>query len=54
MRDPWLPFSLALSFAGITPNTELTQLEEVGHYPQEDWHEKVNDTLLNFLRRQIN
>lgn len=54
MRDPWLPFSLAESFAGITPNTELSQLEEVGHYPQEDWHEKVNDTLLNFLRRQIN
>jgi pimeloyl-ACP methyl ester carboxylesterase len=58
MRDPWLPFSLAESFAEQVnthqANTvELVQLEEVGHYPQEDWHEKVNDALVPFLRRQI-
>jgi pimeloyl-ACP methyl ester carboxylesterase len=53
MRDPWLPFSMAESFAKQVKNVELVQLEEVGHYPQEDWHEKVNDALLTFLRRQM-
>ena len=53
IRDPWLPLSLAQSFVDQLQNAELVQLEEVGHYPQEDWHEKVNDALLNFLRRQI-
>jgi pimeloyl-ACP methyl ester carboxylesterase len=58
MRDPWLPFRLAQSFADQvnthqTNTVELVQLEEVGHYPQEDWHEKVNDALVPFLRRQI-
>ncbi|MBF2048202.1 MAG: alpha/beta fold hydrolase [Elainella sp. C42_A2020_010] len=53
MRDPWLPFSIAESFSKIVPQAELAQLEEVGHYPQEDWHEKVNAVLLNFLRRQL-
>lgn len=52
MRDPWLPFSLAEAFAQQT-DAELSQLEEVGHYPQEDWHEKVNEALLSFFRRQI-
>lgn len=52
LRDPWLPFSLAESFAKAVPDTEVVQLEEVGHYPQEDWHEKVNEALLTFLRRQ--
>jgi pimeloyl-ACP methyl ester carboxylesterase len=52
MRDPWLPFSLAQAFTEQIPGAELVQLAEVGHYPQEDWHEKVNDALLTFLRRQ--
>ncbi|GAB4381096.1 MAG: alpha/beta fold hydrolase [Elainellaceae cyanobacterium] len=52
MRDPWLPFTIAQAFAERT-HAELMQLEEVGHYPQEDWHEKVNDALLSFLRRQM-
>lgn len=53
IRDPWLPLDLAQSFVEQLENAELSQLEEVGHYPQEDWHEKVNKALLNFLRRQI-
>ncbi len=53
MRDPWLSFSLAQSFAQTVPHAELAELEEVGHYPQEDWHEKVNDALIAFLRRQM-
>ena len=52
MRDPWLPFSLAQTVADRLPDAELVQLEEVGHYPQEDWHEKVSDALLRLLRRQ--
>lgn len=52
MRDPWLPFSLAQTVADRLPDVELVQLEEVGHYPQEDWHEKVSEALLRLLRRQ--
>jgi pimeloyl-ACP methyl ester carboxylesterase len=52
-RDPWLPMAIAETFAKSTPNCDLTILEEVGHYPQEDWHEKVNATLLTFLRQQV-
>lgn len=51
-RDPWLPMSMAAQFAKSLPDAELVKLEEVGHYPQEDWHEKVSDVLLTFLRRQ--
>jgi pimeloyl-ACP methyl ester carboxylesterase len=52
-KDPWLPLSLAQSFVDTIPNAQLTLLDEVGHYPQEDWHEKVSETLLIFLRRQL-
>jgi len=52
MRDPWLPVKIAEQFVQSLPNAELVRLEEVGHYPQEDWHEKVTEALLPFLRRQ--
>jgi pimeloyl-ACP methyl ester carboxylesterase len=52
IRDPWLPVGLAQAFVKLVPNAQLVQLEEVGHYPQEDWHEKVSETLIPFLRRQ--
>jgi pimeloyl-ACP methyl ester carboxylesterase len=52
IKDPWLPLSLAQSFTASLKDGELVQLEEVGHYPQEDWHEKVSDSLIHFLRRQ--
>lgn len=51
-RDPWLPLSHAEAFVNAVATATLHPLEEVGHYPQEDWHEKVNDVLLPFLRRQ--
>ncbi|MGA7937109.1 MAG: alpha/beta fold hydrolase [Kovacikia sp.] len=51
-RDPWLPMSHAQQFSASLADAELVKLEEVGHYPQEDWHEKVSDALLTFLRRQ--
>ncbi|WP_088890682.1 alpha/beta fold hydrolase [Leptolyngbya ohadii] len=53
VRDPWLPVSLAESLAQQMADAEVAKLDEVGHYPQEDWHEKVNDALLPFLRRKI-
>lgn len=46
-RDPWLSIATARS---LYP--ELVELDEVGHYPQEDWHEKVNEVLLPFLKQQ--
>ncbi|MEP0818608.1 alpha/beta fold hydrolase [Trichocoleus desertorum] len=52
MSDPWLPFSMAENFTKAVPDAELVKLEEVGHYAQEDWYEKVNEVLLPFLRRQ--
>lgn len=53
VRDPWLPLKLAQDFGQVIPGAEVVPLEEVGHYPQEDWHEKVNAALLDFLRRQV-
>lgn len=50
--DPWLPLSQAQSFANSLPNAEVVPLEQVGHYAQEDWHEKVSEVLLPFLRSQ--
>lgn len=51
IRDPWLPVSLAEEFTRSLPDGELVKLEEVGHYPQEDWHEKVSEALVPFFRR---
>jgi pimeloyl-ACP methyl ester carboxylesterase len=53
MNDPWLPFAMAEATAQGLPHVELVKLEEVGHYPQEDWHEKVNEALIDFLRQQM-
>lgn len=47
MRDPWLSIDLAKSF-----QAHLVELDEVGHYPQEDWHEKVSEVLIPFLKQQ--
>lgn len=52
MADPWLPAETAEQLAKTLPDGDFVKLEEVGHYAQEDWHEKVSDALLTFLRRQ--
>lgn len=52
-RDPWLPMQTAQNFAASCQDAEFVELAEVGHYVQEDWHEKVSETLLPFLRRQL-
>jgi pimeloyl-ACP methyl ester carboxylesterase len=51
IADPWLPVDLADVWAKALPQGELAQLAQVGHYAQEDWAEKVSETLLPFLRR---
>lgn len=48
-RDPWLSLDDAKAFAANL-SADFEQLVEVGHYPQEDWPEKVKDALIPFLR----
>ena len=48
-NDPWLPLSMAQDAAKSLPNGQLVRLEQVGHYAQEDWHEKVSEALIPFL-----
>jgi pimeloyl-ACP methyl ester carboxylesterase len=49
--DPWLPVQMAEKFAKAIPNGELVRLNNVGHYPQEHYHETILQDLLPFLRR---
>lgn len=51
MNDPWLPLSMAQNFAHSVPHAEFVQLQDVGHYPQEHYHEVILEDLLPFLRR---
>lgn len=50
-RDPWISVDVAREFTKMLAEGELQILEEVGHYPQEDWPEKVCEQLFPFLRR---
>ena len=52
VRDPLLAIENAKAIAASNSNAEFVELDEVGHYAQEDWHEKVIEVLLPFLRRQ--
>ena len=52
MADKWLPVTLAETFAQNSgSNVEIARLAETGHYAQEDWAEKVSETMVPFLRR---
>jgi pimeloyl-ACP methyl ester carboxylesterase len=51
INDPWLPVDLAETCLQDLSSGELQILEEVGHYAQEDWAEKVADALSAFLRQ---
>nr|WP_228025278.1 alpha/beta fold hydrolase [cf. Phormidesmis sp. LEGE 11477] len=51
IADKWLPVSLAKNFAKTLKEVELAELEETGHYAQEDWSEKVSEVVVPFLRR---
>ncbi len=50
-QDPWLPVSMAQGFVKSVKTAELSILQQVGHYPQHDWHEKVTAAVVPFLRR---
>ena len=49
--DPWLDVSMADNFVKSLPNGELIRLNNVGHYPQEHYHETILQDLLPFVRR---
>lgn len=51
MNDPWLPLSMAQKFAKSNQHTELVQLQNVAHYPQEHYYEEILTDLLPFVRR---
>ncbi|MEA5513177.1 alpha/beta fold hydrolase [Nodularia sp. UHCC 0506] len=51
MIDPWLPIDVAQKFADSVPNTELIKINNVGHYPQEHYHNAILEDLLPFVRR---
>jgi pimeloyl-ACP methyl ester carboxylesterase len=51
MMDPWLSVDMAESFAKTVPQGELVRLNNVGHYPQEHYHETILQDLLPFVRR---
>ncbi|MEJ6483905.1 alpha/beta fold hydrolase [Nostoc punctiforme UO1] len=52
MIDPWLSVDVAQKFTDLAPNTELIKLNNVGHYPQEHYHEVILEDLLPFVRRK--
>jgi pimeloyl-ACP methyl ester carboxylesterase len=51
MNDPWLPVELAETCVKSLSSGELQTLQEVGHYAQEDWAEKVATAVSSFLRQ---
>lgn len=51
--DPWLPVEFAESWVATVSSGELSMLDEVGHYAQEDWPEKVVEVLVPFLKRLV-
>ncbi len=50
MNDPWLSLSMAQNLVKFAPQTELVQLQNVGHYPQEHYSEEILKDLLRFVR----
>ncbi len=51
INDPWLPVDMAQNLANSLPQAELIKLNNVGHYPQEHYHETILQDLLPFVRR---
>ncbi|WP_413175791.1 alpha/beta fold hydrolase [Anabaena azotica] len=51
MIDPWLSVDMAESFVKSVPDVDIIKLNNVGHYPQEHYHEVILQDLLPFVRR---
>ena len=49
--DPWLSLDMAESFVKSVPDGDIIKLHNVGHYPQEHYHEVILQDLLPFVRR---
>ena len=52
ISDPWLSADGAKAFAQGLGDGDYVALDEVGHYAQEDWAEKVSEAIVPFLRKQ--
>ncbi|MGD1855507.1 MAG: alpha/beta fold hydrolase [Leptolyngbyaceae cyanobacterium] len=50
--DPWLSADSAKAFAQRLSDGDYVELDQVGHYAQEDWAEKVGEATVTFLRKQ--
>ncbi|AFZ60662.1 alpha/beta fold hydrolase [Anabaena cylindrica FACHB-243] len=50
MIDPWLSVDIAETFVQSVPDAEIIKLNNVGHYPQEHYHETILQDLLPFVR----
>jgi len=53
MIDPWLSIDIAQKFSDSVSNADLIKLNNVGHYPQEHYHNAILEDLLPFVR-QVN
>ncbi len=53
LADPWVPLSVAETFVKQVKRSELIKLDQVGHYPQQDWHQKVSEALIPYLRKLV-
>lgn len=51
MIDPWLSVDMADNFVNSVSNGEIIKLNNVGHYPQEHYHQVILEDLLPFVRR---
>ncbi|PSN11643.1 hydrolase, partial [filamentous cyanobacterium CCP5] len=51
LSDPWLPVEIAQDSVDLLANGQLERLDQVGHYAQEDWAEKVGMAIDGFLRQ---
>jgi len=50
MIDPWLSVDTAENLVKSVANGEIIKLNNVGHYPQEHYHEVILQDLLPFVR----
>ncbi len=54
MQDPWIPFETVEPFSTqARKRIEVIKLDQAGHYPQQDWQEKVSQIVIPFLRKWV-
>jgi pimeloyl-ACP methyl ester carboxylesterase len=53
LEDPWLSIEMAETFVNPIRSAALVKLEQLGHYPQQDWYQKVSEVMIPFLRKLI-